>query len=385
MAAFGGEQTNLGLRLGRIFGIDVRIHVSFFFVFALIVASLGSGVLPVEWTESMRWVTAVVTAILISTSILVHELAHARVALAHQIGVPRITLFVFGGMAEMSRESPTPRIEFLIAGAGPLMSLLLGIVFLGVSTTLMPGDWSAAEPEDLLTELSPPAFAALNVGAVNMMLAVFNLLPGFPLDGGRLFRALLWWRTGDLRQATEKAAAVGKGIGWVLVGIGAFNVLNNDVVGGIWFVFIGLFLTRLASASVSELMLRSALHGLSVGDAMRTRFESVPPETTIDRFIDDFLVRSDQRVWPLDDYGALSIVSLDQILNLPEAKRHLRVLDVARRLSPDGSLSPTASGREAIHRLATADDDALPVVHDGQVVGLLHRGDVYKWIVLHAP
>lgn len=385
LAALGTERKTTGVRLARIFGIDVRMHASFLIVFALVVLSLGSGVLPVDWTDATRWIAAIITAVLISASILAHELAHARVALAYQIDVPRITLFVFGGMAEMAREPPSPKIEFLIAGAGPLMSLLIGVVFLSGSTVLMPVDWAATDPEAVLSALSPPALVALKVGAVNIIVAVFNLLPGFPLDGGRLFRALLWWRTGDLRQATQMAAAVGKGIGWVLVGIGAYQALNGDVVGGIWLVLIGLFLTRLASASVSELMLRGALHGLAVGDAMRTRFDRVPPETSVDRFIEDFLVRSDQRVWPLDGYEPASIVSLDQILNLPQGKRQLRVVDVARPIEPDWALSPQGSGREAIQRLATADVDALPVMHDGQVIGLLHRGDVFKWIVLHTP
>ena len=149
-------------------------------------------------------------------------------------------------------------------------------------------------------------------------------------------------------------------------------------------MLIGLFLTRLAAASVSELMLRSALNGLSVDDAMRTRFDSVPPETTVDRFIDDYLLRSDQRVWPVAEHGPAAFVTLGQVLAMPEVDRR-RVIDVARRLAPGDVLSPSMSGRDAILRLAAADDEALPVIRDDTVVGLLHRGDVYKWIVLHAP
>ena len=220
---FGQSEGRAQVRLARVFGIDVRMHASFLVAFALVLFALGSGVLPADWSPVERWVTALVTAVLFSASLLAHELSHARVAIAYGVEVPRITLFIFGGMAELSREPPTPKIEFLVAAAGPLMSFLLAVLFLVIGGMFLPADWDLAEPQALITELSPPAFAALQLAGVNFVLAVFNLIPGFPLDGGRLFRALLWWRTGDLVRATEHAAAVGKGVGWVFVGIGAYR------------------------------------------------------------------------------------------------------------------------------------------------------------------
>lgn len=379
------------VRLATIAGIEVRLHASVVIIFSLIVLGLGNGVLPEwhpDWSAAPLWGTALATGLLFFASLLAHELSHALVAKANDLAVPRITLFLFGGVAEMEHEAPSPKIEFVVAAAGPAMSFALSILFFTIFLNQSPIGFGTLVVEDQVAAmgtLSSIATAALWLASVNLILAVFNLAPGFPLDGGRLFRAFLWWRSGDQLKATRRAAETGRVFGWALMLVGLFVFLRGDVVGGAWLALIGWFLSRLAAASVPQLMIDRVLKGLRVRNLMRTRFEAIDSEMPIDRFVRDYLLRSSQLVWPVQRQGRdVGVFNLEDVSALEApTQSSLKVSEIMRPIDEIAQLSPDLSGRDALKRLADSTESPLPVIQCGRVVGLLHQGDILKWISLH--
>ena len=379
-----------GLGLGHIFGIEVRLDVSVLVIFGLIVYSLGAAVFPgwhPDWSASLTWTTALATGVLFFASLLAHELSHSVVAQAHGIRVPRITLFLFGGMAEMEREPQSPKVEFLTAIAGPAMSLLLGVVFANLATWMAgPGflERIGQGEEAALAGLSPLATAFVWLGAVNLVLAVFNLIPGFPLDGGRVFRAIMWWVTGDQVKATKWASNLGRYFGWTLMALGAWTLVQGGLQG-LWLILIGWFLTHLARASYTQLLTQRALGGLHVEDLMRTRFDQVDRGIAVADFIDDYLLRSAQMLWPVvHNDRPVGTIALSDVVNIEEPERRRRRVDeVMRPLAPTHVVDPDLTGRRVLELLAGAGEEPLPVIRDGRVVGLIHRSDILKWLALH--
>lgn len=378
-----------GLRLGRLGGVEVRLDWSVLVIFALVVARLGTGVLATwhpEWTGALRWTVAFGAGITFFASILLHELAHCWAAAAYGIPVARITLFLFGGVSEMQREPDKPGQELVIAIVGPLMSFALGIACTALGVQLAGAEAMralTADPVGAVAALGPLPTVLLWLGPVNVVLGAFNLVPGFPLDGGRVLRAILWRATGDLLRATRLAALAGRAVAWGLVGFGLFRVLGGDF-GGLWLVLIGWFLSRAARTSALELVVRHALEGLRVGDLMRTRFEAVPADLPLERFVEDRLLRSAQTAWPvLDGERVVGVVTEQDVAAVPEERRAaLSVRDVARPAR--ARLTPDEPGRDAVRAMAASpDDEALPVIDGDRVVGLLHRGDILRWLALH--
>jgi len=377
-------------RIARVLGIDIRVHISVVVIFTLIVASLAANIFPQwhpEWSDVQNWISALAAGILFFISLLTHEMSHSVVARRCGIEIHAITLFLFGGVAEMKGEPESPKDEFLIAGAGPLASFVLAFTFGMLASALI------ADPQAIFSEqgtldlshVSPLATVLVWLASINFMLAVFNLLPGFPMDGGRLFRAALWWRTGDLVRATQMAARVGSGFGWLFIGLGALQVFSGYTINGFWMVLIGWFIRRLALASVASLMLDQALRGFDVRAIMRTRFEQVPTGTSLPRFIEDYLLRSAQQLWPVTseerDIGYVTLrgfdlqtTSLDQILDTVD--QHMQVLDAQHSLSPD------VTAKDAFDRLAD-DPWPLPVVEHGRVIGIIHQADILRWFSFH--
>lgn len=233
-----------GFRIGRVLGIDLRIHPSWFVIVLLVLWTLAAVALPPDFPElaaPLRWGLAAVITALFFLSLLAHELAHSVVAVLRGIPVHRITFFLFGGMAHTSMDSRTPGEEFAIAVAGPVMSVLLGGLFLALW-------WLGAT----LGWATPLLGVAVYVAALNLVLALFNLLPGFPMDGGRILRAGLWKATGDVHRATRWAAGVGVGMALVLIALGVWRVIRGDILAGVWLVLIGLFVRSAARASVRQ-------------------------------------------------------------------------------------------------------------------------------------
>lgn len=376
-------------RIGTMLGIDIHLDASVMIIFALVVGVLGGSIFPAwhpQWSAAVNWLTALTAGLLFFVSLLAHELAHSVVARRYGIPVPRITLFMFGGVSEMGDEPSTPKMEFWIAIVGPAMSLALGLGFSALASLLAPPAFAellASDQQAALAALGPLPTLALWLGPVNLLLALFNMVPGFPLDGGRVLRAGLWWMTGSLERATRWAAAGGRVFGWTLMLLGALQALSG-ALQGLWLVLIGWFLASAASSSESRLSMRRTLRGCRVADLMRTQFESVDSELTVAGFIDDHLLKSSQRLWPVTRDGRLAgFATLETIQALEPAERGRRRLHEIMRTDLDGTT--VAAGADAMQALGRMRDASLPlaVVRGEQVVGMIAHEDMMKWLALH--
>lgn len=378
--------------LFRIFGIEVRLDLSVVIIFALIVYSLGSGIFKVwhpDWSSMLVWSTALTAGILFFVSLLAHELAHSVVAQHYGIPVPRITLFLFGGMAETSREPDSAKVEFLVALAGPMMSLVISIACSTLAVVnIEDGDLlarlGAGEAEALAT-LGPMATALVWLGSINMILAIFNLIPGFPMDGGRVFRAFIWAVTGDHLMATRWASNLGRLFGWSLMALGVLSLFGGHGFSGVWYILIGWFIANLAQLSYSQLVTERALAGFRVVDLMEDRFETVDAGMPLTRFVDDCLLRSIQPVWPVADAGQLvGFVSLPDVIDIPgENRERILVREAMKRVADVPMLDADTSAQVAIDLLAGASALPVPVMRAGQLVGFIQRGDIVRWLALH--
>jgi Zn-dependent protease len=382
----GGAERS-GLRLFDIFGIEIRLDWSVLIIFALIVYSLGAGLFPQwhpDWSAATTWITALAAGVIFFASLLAHELSHSLMARRYGIQVPRITLFLFGGMAEIEAEAKTPKEEFAIAVVGPLMSAVLGVAFSAIATFSM-GDEAmrqlSEDPAAAVATLSPTVTAALWLGSVNMLLAIFNLVPGFPLDGGRVFRAAIWWWSGDPVKATRVAANGGKLVGWGIMALGFWNILAIGNLGGLWLVLIGWFLTHIARASYSQMLTERSLRSVRVQDVMRTRFETVPADLGLEEFIEDYLLRSSQQLWPaVEGERFVGTVSFSDVTRLsPEERRQRSVRDLLSPIDEQHSLAADELATAALKRLGGLRDEPVAVVDRGRVVGLVRSGDILRW------
>ena len=379
------------LPLFRLFDIEIRLDISVLLIFGLIAISLGNGLLPLwhpDWTGTLIWGTALFAAVLFFASLLAHELAHSVVAKHYGIPVPRITLFIFGGMAEIEREPDRPGIEFLVAIAGPLMSLAISFLCSNVAYLFIDDEAIealASGSADAFSTLGPLTTTLIWLSAVNFVLAIFNMIPGFPMDGGRVFRAIIWGWTGDQLKATRWASNIGRYFGYTLMAIGFLEVFTGAGLGGLWYVLIGWFISNLAAQSYRSLQSDRVLKGIRVRDLMRTHFETVSARTSVASFIDDYLLRSSQHVWPVIEGDSVTgFVTLHDVTSVNPATRNQQsVSHIARPLSAVPTLSANSDAREVLQGIAEADIEALPVFENGQLVGLISRGDVVRWMSLH--
>lgn len=270
--------------LGRIMGIPINLDYSWFLIFALLTWMLASSYYPSEfkgWTPLLYWVTGAATALLLFASVLLHELGHSFVALRFKISVRSITLFVFGGVAQIGTELPSARAEFLIAIAGPIVSLALAFMF------------SVMQPA--LAAIEPLLGVAKYLAYMNLALVLFNLIPGFPLDGGRVFRAFLWAVTKNMRQATLIAANTGRFFGFLFIFAGVWRMFSGDFGGGLWIAFIGWFLENAASAQVHQVVFQGLLAGHSASQAMSAHCITVPADLTLQQLVDEHVLGTGRR------------------------------------------------------------------------------------------
>ncbi len=380
------------LSLFTVFGIEVRLDISVIIIFSLIVYSLGNGVYASwhpDWTPAMIWGTALFSGLAFFVSLLAHELSHSVVSQYFGIPVPRITLFLFGGVAEISREPESPKQEFLIALAGPLMSLIIAIVCSNLAF-YMAGDIDVAASVsagdvNVLSTLGSLTTALFWLGSINMLLAVFNMIPGFPMDGGRVFRAIIWAISGDQLKATLWASNIGRYFGWLLMAIGVTGLLQGQGIGSLWSILIGWFLSNLATMSYRQLVTDRALGGFRIADLMRTHFETVDANMSLPEFVDNYLLRSSQRLWPVTRNEKLAgIVSLAQINQVaPENRIHLTLGETMSPIEEIDYLEPQTRASDAINILVKAGDEPMLVVANEKVQGLVQQADILKWLALH--
>lgn len=385
-----------GFRVGRIVGINIFIDWSWVFIFLLITANLAVGFFPSshpQWGPVLSWITALVAALLFFASVLAHELAHSIVAKARGLPVSRITLFLFGGVSNIEHEPTSPGTEFIMAIVGPVTSLVLGVVFLflgGVGVYL--GGSLSGDTTGLLGRLGPVSTLLLWLGPINILLGVFNMIPGFPLDGGRVLRSILWAGTHNLRLATRWASWIGQAVAWILIVIGIAMVFGIEIpffgtglIGGLWLAFIGWFLNNAAVQSYRQVVMEDVLEGIPVATLMRPNAVSVPPNMTINQLVYDYVMNTDERSFPVLDGDRLAgLVSLADVREIPRVQWDTTT--VAQIMTPADELTiatPREDATQALNDLASRDIRQIPVVQEGRLVGMLRRADVMRYLQLH--
>jgi Zn-dependent protease/CBS domain-containing protein len=361
--------------LFRIAGIQIQIEYSWFLIFLLVLFGISAGYLPSRHPGSSTaayWSAGLVTTALFFLSILAHELSHALVARRSGVEVPRISLFLFGGVSQMKEEPKTPPTELAIAVVGPLTSFALAAAFFALR----------AGAGDAAPELASAVLGYL--GWINGALGVFNLLPGFPLDGGRVLRALVWWRTGSLMRATRIAAASGRGFATAIMVIGGLEIFAGALLGGVWLILIGFFLRAMAQAGYDSLVIQRALQGLRVRDVLIAEPETVPPQLSVRDLVDRYILEHGYSGFPVVDGGSvLGVVSASDVKNVPPAERaHRTVKECMQPLSPDNRIDPDASLADALAKLGGDRFARLLVMRGDELAGMLTRGGVLRFLEL---
>jgi len=362
------------LRIGRLFGVDIGLHPSWFVIALLVTYSLAAGELPRRypgWETAWYWVVGALIAILFFASVLAHELSHAVVARRFGLKVRDITLFIFGGAASLESEAKRPLHEALIGAAGPLASLLVGAALWLVVALVQ-----APQVEAILGWL---AF-------INVTLGIFNLIPGFPMDGGRILRAILWKLRGDRFAATRNAATVGRLFGYLLIGIGVVIAFQGgSLFSGIWLALIGWFLSNAAESAVAQMSIERTLRGIKVREVMEAEPPSVSPNESVADLVNERLVRGGQRSFLVrhTDGGLAGLVTLSDVARVarddwPQA----RVTDIMTRYQDLARVGPDDGVAKALEILQAKEVNQLPVVEgDGRtVVGLLTRAGILRLI-----
>lgn len=364
-------------RLGNIFGIDIDIHYTWLIVFALVAWSLAVGFFPQQfpgWSPGAYWLVGAISSLLLFGSVLLHELAHSLVAKSEGMPVRSITLFIFGGVSNIQKEATSPRDEFLMAFVGPLSSIVIGVV-MGVLWAVLGG--ISGVSEQLLAVL-------LYLAVINLLLAVFNLLPAFPLDGGRVFRAVVWWMTDNLMRATRIASGVGQGFAYLLIFAGLFWAFTGNIISGLWLVFIGWFLSNAAESSYRQLVIQDTLRGVRVGDMMTRDIQTVTSDITVRELVERYILPRSIRALPVvHDSRLEGIVTLSDVQHVPQENWDTtRVEQIMTPMEKLHVVTSRDSAAQALEALGEQDLNQLPVVDDGRVVGLVTRGHIIRFLQL---
>jgi len=360
------------IKLGRIFGIDIGIHWSWIFIFLIVTWSFATGVLAdtyPAWSGAQLWIAGAVIAGIFFLSILAHELSHAIVSNRAGLPVRNITLFVFGGVSNLTREPDTPGMEFRIAVVGPLTSLAAGALF--------AAGWAALyRVNDGLAGIS--AYLAV----INASLAVFNMLPGFPLDGGRVFRSIVWARNKNRLRATRTASQAGQWIAYLIMGVGVIYTFAFSLFSGLWFLLIGFFLRNASAASYEQLVIETTLSGIPVRDVMQTDIYRVPPDTSLEELVHEYVLKHNARSFAVMAAGDFAgLITLTDIRKVP--RDQWATTSVYRAMTPATQLhtvAPNESLTRVLQMMAMHDVNQLPVVWGRELLGMLNRGDVLRFI-----
>lgn len=360
-------------RLGRLFGIAVKIDSSWLVIFILFTWVLAGQYFPRLFPQEPRvllWAVGLLTSLLLFASVLAHELMHSVVATRQGERVDNITLFLLGGVSQIADEPKRPGQEFVMAVVGPLSSLVLAALFFVLSLVL-----SAGSP--LL------AAAASYLALLNLGLGVFNLLPGFPMDGGRVLRSILWQTTGDLKKATRIASLTGQGFAFLLMVLGVFQILRG-VFGGLWFILLGWFLHSAAVRGYDQVVVKGMLEGLKAKDLMATDFASVEPDLTVQNLVDDHILKKKERVFLVTEGADLKgIVCLDDVKSTRrEDWPGARVKDIMTPRDRLRTVAPDSNGAEVLQRLTERNVNQVPVMDGDKVAGVICRTDFLRTLQL---
>jgi Zn-dependent protease/predicted transcriptional regulator len=367
------DQKKTGLPLFMIRGIQLRLDYSWFIVFALVFVSLSAGYFPRAFPDqsaAVYWTAGFVATLLFFLSVVTHELAHSLMAIRSGIQVPEITLFLFGGMARISEEAGDPRTEFKIAVVGPLTSFALALVFWVIELALR-GD----QPTMVVEIFSYLAW-------INIALGVFNLLPGFPLDGGRILRAFWWWKTGSMVEATRVASDWGKGLAIVIMIMGGLQIFAGGLVGGLWLIFIGMFLRGVAEVSYQELALKKSLEGTRAADLMVRDVITAPPDLPVKGLISDYFLRYGYRGFPVTTDGkTLGVISISNVRDVPENEQATRTVgQLMAPLEPHMIISPETSANEILTHMSQNNLGRVLVMRDDHMLGMVTRTGLLRFM-----
>ena len=361
-----------------VFGIKIGIDLSWLFIAILLTWTLAAGYFPFRdpnLPPATYWIMGFVGMLSLFACVTLHELGHALVAKHYKLPISQITLFVFGGVSEIKKEPETPKVEFLMAIAGPLVSIVLGVIMLFITRLGEQQNWPAS-----VTGIT--GYLML----INFVLAGFNLIPAFPLDGGRVFRSILWGLKHDPAWATKIATRVGYGFGMLLIILGLFGLITGNILAGIWLAIIGLFLQRAASSSQTQFYVGRALRGEKVAKFMKKNPITIPPDISVQEFVDDYVYKSHHHVYPVTDHDTLlGTMSLNEVRMTP--RDAWETTTVKKAMMPRSSLhtvTPNTNAADALNTMHEIEPEwpALMVVEGKQLVGMLTAQDLFKVISL---
>ncbi len=368
------------ISLGRIFGIEVGLHYSWFLIAFLIVFSLGGYFRTVNpgWSGAVVWSLAVLTGLLFFVSLVLHELSHSLMARARRLPVRSITLFALGGVSQIEKSANTARTEFLVAIVGPLTSIAIGAVSLLLAWA---AGWQPAEPGP-----SPVVTMLVWLGYINLALAFFNLIPGFPLDGGRVLRALLWWKTGDGDAATRWAARTGQLVGGLFIAWGLARFFMGQNFGGLWIALIGWFLMQAAGQSYAEVDLRRLLSGVRVADVMARDCPTVNANSSVESFIDETVLHTERRCFVVEINGEpVGLVGAGDVRAVQPAKRPFTTVDqIMQPIDQMRAVAPDTPLTAALDIMTRTEAPQLPVVSHGRLDGVVSRRQVAQYLSTRA-
>ncbi len=362
-------------KIGKIFGIDIHIDSSWFVIFILFTWVLATSYFPQQypdWQKAEYWLIGIFTSLFIFASVLIHELAHSLVAKVQGDEVRRITLFILGGVAQITEEPKKPWKELTMAFVGPSASMILAFGFF-VMFFFLGG----------VSEFLKASF--LYLALINFVLAVFNLLPGFPMDGGRILRALIWQATGDIKKATSIASKVGQGVAFLLIFLGIFQILRGNL-GGFWLIFVGWFLHSAAVRGYKQVSVESTLKGVHAKELMREDFEKISGNILVRELVDNYILHKKERVFLVeDDHILQGIVCLEDVKAIPQEKwTEVRVREIMTPKDKLEAVSPGDDGNKILNSLTAKDIHQVPVVEGGKVTGIICRSDILHYIKLRS-
>jgi Zn-dependent protease/predicted transcriptional regulator len=365
------------IKLFKIFGIEIRLDYSWFIIFSLLIYYFGFSYFPAllpNLNKGLILVITIITVLLFFFSILFHEVSHSLVAKSKGIKVSRISLFIFGGMSEIEKEPDKPSTEFLMSIAGPIASFVLSGVFaiLWFFTRNIP---AISIPAGYLT-------------VINLVLGIFNLLPGYPLDGGRVLRSIIWKVTNNPKKATFIASTVGRIIGFLMIAVGIYFIFTNNFLNGIWLVFIGWFLQSSAYLSYRQLIFDSSIKGFKVKDMMNTNIVAIKRDATVGEIVSDYFMKYKFGIFPVldnhDNKKLIGLISIHDIKSVPrEQWDSTNAMDIAEEVKENETIDSEAEANEALRQMSKYNLNHLVILSDKKLKGMITKSDILQFIQLY--
>ncbi len=367
------------VRLFTLLGFEVKIDFSWLIIAVLIVWSLAVGYFPQQYqnySQVTYWWMGIVGALGLFISIILHELSHSLMARKYGIPMKGITLFIFGGVAEMSDEPPNAKSEFMMAIAGPVASILIGLLMYVFYFSFQN-----------VIDFVPLFGVAEYLAFINLILATFNMVPAFPLDGGRVLRAAIWWKKANLRKATRITSQIGSGFGIFLIVVGVLTFIGGNFIGGVWWFMIGMFLRHASRMSYQQLLMRKTLEGEKVERFMQSNPISVPPDLTLDKFIENYIYKYHFKMFPVvekDNNGKLfGCVNIKQVKDVPRSEWSRRTVgELVNHCTADNTISVDSDATKALSIMHRTGNSRLMVTDNSHLVGVISLKDLMQFLSL---